>query len=105
MSLKNPKIPAGIKPATFRFVAQRLNHSATAVPSHYNLVHIYIYIYTSKNLASYKRNVFSTQHSYLFRSMLDKTYSKICHVIKVLDQSSEKTVGTVRYLLLFYLKF
>ena len=26
--------PAGIKPATFRFVAQRLNHCATAVP-HY----------------------------------------------------------------------
>jgi len=24
--------PAGIKPATFGFVAQRLNHSATAVP-------------------------------------------------------------------------
>jgi len=25
-------IPAGIKPATFRFVAQHLNHCATAVP-------------------------------------------------------------------------
>ena len=24
--------PAGIEPATFRFVAQRLNHCATAVP-------------------------------------------------------------------------
>ena len=24
--------PAGIKPATFRFVAQHLNHCATAVP-------------------------------------------------------------------------
>jgi len=26
--------PAGIEPATFRFVAQRLNHYATAVPLH-----------------------------------------------------------------------
>ena len=33
--------PAGIEPATFRFVAQHLNHCATAVP-----VHIYIYTHT-----------------------------------------------------------
>ena len=32
MSVKNPLTPAGIEPATFRFVAQHLNHCATAVP-------------------------------------------------------------------------
>jgi len=32
MSMKNPLTPAGIEPATFRFVAQNLNHCATAVP-------------------------------------------------------------------------
>jgi len=32
MSMKNPLAPAGIEPATFRFVAQRLNHCATVVP-------------------------------------------------------------------------
>jgi len=31
MSMKNPLTPAGIEPATFRFVAQRLSHCATAV--------------------------------------------------------------------------
>jgi len=30
--MKNPLTPAGIEPATFRFVAQRRNHCATAVP-------------------------------------------------------------------------
>jgi len=30
---ENPLTPAGIKPAIFRFVAQHLNHCATAVPS------------------------------------------------------------------------
>jgi len=30
--MKNPLRPAGIEPATFRFVAQHLNHCATAVP-------------------------------------------------------------------------
>jgi len=40
MSMKNPMTPAGIEPATFRFVAQHLNHCATAVkkntlPPHY----------------------------------------------------------------------
>ena len=42
MSMKNPMTPAGIEPATFRFVAQHLNHCATAVP------YIYIYIYIIK---------------------------------------------------------
>jgi len=32
MSMKNPVTPAGIEPATLRFVAQHLNHCATAVP-------------------------------------------------------------------------
>jgi len=32
MSMKNPLTPAGIEPATFRFVVQHLNHCATAVP-------------------------------------------------------------------------
>jgi len=31
MSMKNPLTPAGIEPAAFRFVAQRLNHCATVV--------------------------------------------------------------------------
>ena len=35
--MKNPLTPAGIEPAAFRFVAQQLNHCATAVP-------IYIYV-------------------------------------------------------------
>ena len=36
MSMKNPLTPAGIEPATFRFVAQHLNHCATAVPKYDN---------------------------------------------------------------------
>jgi len=32
MSMKNPLTPAGIEPTTFRFVAEHLNHCATAVP-------------------------------------------------------------------------
>ena len=31
--MKNPLTPAGIEPVTFRFVAQHLNHCATAVPN------------------------------------------------------------------------
>ena len=32
VSIKNPLTTAGIKPETFRFVAQHLNHCATTVP-------------------------------------------------------------------------
>ena len=41
MSMKNPLTPAGIEPATFQFVAQHLNHCATAVPSIYKYVAIF----------------------------------------------------------------
>jgi len=34
---KIPMTPAGIEPATFRFVAQHLNHRATAVPNIYSI--------------------------------------------------------------------
>ena len=34
---KNPLTLAGIEPATFRFVAQHLNHCATAVPTVYEI--------------------------------------------------------------------
>ena len=33
MSMKNPLTPGGIERATFQFVAQHLNHCATAVSS------------------------------------------------------------------------
>jgi len=39
MSMKNPLTLAGIEPATFRFVAQHLNHCATAVPSNSSSSH------------------------------------------------------------------
>ena len=49
---KIPMTPSGIEPATFRFVAQHLNHCATAVPLH-NIV-------TVKNIhltfCAWKRN-------------------------------------------------
>jgi len=49
MSMKNPLTLAGIEPATFRFVAQHLNHCATAVPIWY----VYLLYYPSQ---------FSTKH-------------------------------------------
>jgi len=49
MSMKNPLSPAGIEPATFRFVAQHLNHCATAVP-----LTLSIFIYFNDEQFSWK---------------------------------------------------
>jgi len=47
--MKNPLTPAGIKPATYRFVAQHPNHCATAVPVHQMdlglFIHLFIYLF------------------------------------------------------------
>ena len=52
MSIKNPLTPVGIEPATFRFVAQHLNHCATAVPP--------IYIHTHTNSHTHHTNTHHT---------------------------------------------
>jgi len=63
--MKNPLTPAGIERATFRFVAQHLNHCATDVPSCSlcNKLHTYLYHHTvvldkyiHSNLFYYKHN-------------------------------------------------
>jgi len=51
MSMKNPLTAAGIEPATFRIVAQHLNHCATAVPK------VYIVFYTNSIEISLKNNL------------------------------------------------
>ena len=43
--MKNPLTPAGIEPATFRFVTQHLNHCATAVPTVKPIPYIYSIIH------------------------------------------------------------
>jgi len=47
MSMKNPLTLAGIESATFRFVAQHLNHCATAVPNRYEYQEYFLGIKTA----------------------------------------------------------
>ena len=60
MSMKNPLTPAGIESATFRIVAQHLNHRATAVPAHL----LYI-VYTGSILC-----LTTISHHFLFACLL-----------------------------------
>ena len=50
MSMKNPLTPAGIEPATFRFVAQHLNHFATTVPNQLGGVQDNAYVWGTEGL-------------------------------------------------------
>ena len=48
--MKNLTTLAGIEPATFQFVAQHLNHCATAVPKYFERVTIFLpYLYGKKS--------------------------------------------------------
>jgi hypothetical protein len=56
--MKNPLTPAGIEPATFRFVAQHLNHCATAG---YQIAGIYAsLLYSIYLLSLYYNSVFQS---------------------------------------------
>ena len=57
--MKNPLTPAGIDPATFRFVAQHLNHCATAV---------------SINVPAYNKGDKTDFSNYRGKSLLTSTY-------------------------------
>ena len=60
--------PAGIEPATFRFVAQHLNHCATAVPKMQGISNIYgvtfqnIFICNVVTTVSIKSLLYSSEH-------------------------------------------
>ena len=63
--MKNPLTPAGIEPPTYRFVAQHLNHCATAVPSKTSPT-LSMFIPFSTNYCVLHRNLFiPTRQSYL----------------------------------------
>jgi len=59
MSMRIPLTPAGIEPATFRFVAQHLNHCANAVP---NTFYELRYILSYMNISS-SRSFFRVVHT------------------------------------------
>jgi len=60
--MKNPLTLAGIEPATFRFVAQHLNHCATAVPM--------------DCLMEYKNILWTNKNDILSEWMLMKLYTE-----------------------------
>ena len=49
--MKNPVTPVGIEPSTFRFVAQRLNHCATAVPPYHKYRFFFLEVWNGQGVA------------------------------------------------------
>jgi len=72
---KNPLTPAGIVPAAFRFVAQHLNHCATAVPT--QCVQLYQYC---TEIKEDKKDVGASKTSINFSKINSVMYQKIAVV-------------------------
>jgi len=77
MSLKNPLTPAGIKPATFRFVAQHLNHCATAVPFRILCPDILQFWRSRSEIETFKNVKLSLSYGWL---MCDKNVGEVYEV-------------------------
>ena len=65
--MRNPLTPAGIEPATFRFVAQHLNHCATAVPTlHEDLCKFIVSILILGRMRMFQTRVVGEKIKYTF---------------------------------------
>ena len=90
---KIPMTPSGNEPATFRFVAQHLNHSATAVP------HIFIFYLQMPRSSPW--------HPYFKRSVYDSMQlSKLpCTTTFVLSTIQNHTRSTALHMMLLITQF
>ena len=71
-------VPAGIEPATFRFVAQRLNHRATAVPGFFDT---FLFL---KKFLYHKMFILGSCYSFLQVSFFIVIFSKYkCQIFKI----------------------
>jgi len=74
---KAPMTPCGIEPATFRFVAQHLNHCATAVPIYNITVLIYRCVLTENNtLYKFYKNSLTWSFTKIRSMVLDFFYTE-----------------------------
>ena len=74
MAMKNPLTPAGIEPATFRYVAQRLNHCATTVP-----IHLVLYTKMNKHYELYVQHPYSEDCCMTIRVTCTGTPPQLAH--------------------------
>ena len=87
--MKNPLTQAGIEPATFRFVAQHLNHCTTAVPLHVNYG-----LYIGPGRTKIKLNKFQCRHTNAkfvpnpLNRFGDETYIRPLKIVILTDYTS-----------------
>ena len=94
---KIPMTPSGIEPATFRFVAQHLNHCATTVPTNTivkiwpkHVAHIELKINLScLTLAYYTFFIGTPAHFFKDQRLQGTPYIRIC--IRILRKAALKT--------------
>ena len=89
--MKNPLTPAGIEPATYRFVAQHFNHCAAAVPTEKMWSYEFIYRKKKKNAPT---NSFTERSvgTHSFTKNMPYTFTE--KKLTVLAHLQKKSAGT-----------
>jgi len=84
--MKDPLTPAGNEPATFRFVAQHLNHCATTVPPFWSSITRNTMMHLPPQRSAYSEVLNSSLSNTIF----------YCRLKRKLVQSGSKQVGSSR---------
>ena len=75
---KIPMAPAGIEPTTFRFLAQRLNNCATAVPRIYSVLNLFYFLNFDRGPVGPKNFLFKIRQGILKLRMHMSLFTSYC---------------------------
>ena len=84
--------PSGNQPATFRFVAQYLNHCPTAVPSHCRCRRLFLHLFTLNDIHTHTHTPHTHTHTHTWWESSGRGFSPVQRPLPEITQRSQEMV-------------